>query len=665
MEDHKGGREIIVLKRRGIMKSRKLCRGIKFMPIFLVFFLLFSSEAMALKVKVVIDNAAIQATREIGGKVLTRVPLNTILTAEPKQGGWYKVTWEGVTGYIHEVLIEEVSEREAAQAEAAGATKGGKSDAEVIAEIQLKIEESKKLIRAGEELDRAINSLRPLVAKTIGLTDQNRQKELSSEIYLWIGLGYCAQNDELSALREFRNMFEVDEVYAKQITSNILDSKIIALIQQAENEYKGLVTEYLIEIYTEPKEAMIKIDGKEIGLSPKIARTTIPKVVIEISKEGYKPFKEEVFVTSSPTKKEYKLEKAGMDVELRSTPVGAKVYLDTADTGKTTNCVLPNVPFGLHKLTIKRENYADWEGGMEVKEGEESILVEASLIPNKYQFINKWGSPQSAFFKMPAGVAVDKENNVYVVDQSTIKLKKISAEGRLLTTWGNQGAEFKGLKSPSGVALDSQGDVFVTDAKNCCVLKFDKTGKFNKKWGTFGPGKLNFSIPLGIAVDSKDDIYIVDSGNSRIAKYSNVGALKKIWGAAGTTDGAFAYPVAVAVNQKDEVFVLDRGRVQKFSSEGDFISSWGKTGTGDGELNKPNGIYVDLNNCIYIADSGNNRVQKFDANGKFLAKWGSAGTGDGQMMFPSGIAVDRRGYVYVVERDNNRLQIFGVVPSSE
>lgn len=649
------------------MELKKLYQGIKFIPVFLLFFLLIHSEAAALKVKVTVDNASIQATREIGGKVLTRVPLNTILTAEPKRGEWYKVTWEreGISGYIHEMLVEEVSEREAAQPEAAGGAKAGKTDAEIIAEIQLKMEEGKKLIRTGQELDRAINSLRPLVAKTIGLTDQNRQKELSSEIYLWIGLGYCAQGDELSALREFRNMFEVDEVYAKQITSNILDAKVIALIQQAENEYRGLVTEYLIEISTEPKEAMIKIDGTEIGLSPKIARTKIPKVVIEISKEGYKPFKDEVFVMASPTKKDYKLERAGMDVEVRSTPVSAKVYLDAADTGKTTNCVLPIVPFGLHKITIKRESYADWEGGVEVKEGAESILVEASLIANKYQYINKWGSPQSAYFKMPSGVAVDKENNVYLVDQGAIKLKKISAEGKFITTWGSQGVEFKGLKSTGGVALDSQGNIFVTDAKNSCVLKFDKTGKFNKKWGTFGPGKLAFNIPLGIAVDSKDDVYVVDFGNSRIAKYSNIGALKKVWGAPGTTDGTFAYPVAVAVNQKDEVFVLDRGRVQKFSSEGDFISSWGKTGIGDGEFNRPNGIFVDLNNCIYIADSGNNRVQKFDANGKLIAKWGGTGTGDGQMMFPSGVAVDRRGYVYVVERDNNRLQVFGVVPSSE
>jgi serine/threonine protein kinase len=79
-------------------------------------------EAAPLQLKVTVDNASIQATPEIGGKVLTRVPLNTILKAEPKRGEWYRVTLEkgGVIGYIHELQVKEVSEEELAQPGAAG-----------------------------------------------------------------------------------------------------------------------------------------------------------------------------------------------------------------------------------------------------------------------------------------------------------------------------------------------------------------------------------------------------------------------------------------------------------------------------------------------------------------------------------------------------------------
>jgi len=644
------------------MKLRKLCPGIRLISIFLFFFLLTALEAAAFKVKVTVDNASIQATREIGGKVLARVPVNTILEAEKKQGEWYKVTWQKVTGYIHEMLVEEVSESELAQQEP---IRGGKPEAELIAEIELKMKESKDLIRQNQEIEKAIGSLRPLVAKAIGLTDQKRQKELTTEIFLWIGLGYIAQGDDFSALKEFRNMFEVNHAYAKQTTRNIIDPKVMTLIQQAENEFLGLVTEYLLEIVTEPKEAMIKIDGKNIGPSPEIYRTTTPKVVIEIVKEGYKPIKEEFFITHSPAKKEYVLERAGINVEIKSNPSGVKVYLDGVDTGSMTDCVLPVVPFGVHKITLRKESYAEWEEGIEIKEGMESASVRAILTPNKYKFLNKWGGPQSPFFKELSGITVDKENNIYILNSSGSKVRKLTSEGKVLTNWGNLGAEFKSLKSPAGIAIDSQGNVYVTDAKNHCVVKYDKTGKFNKKWGVFGVGKLSLNIPLGIAVDSKDDIYVVDSGNSRIVKYSNIGLVKKIWGAQGTADGSFVFPAAIAVNRKDEVLVLDRVRIQKFSSEGEFISSWGKAGIGDGEFAKPMGIYIDSNNYVYVADSSNNRIQKFDDKGKFIAKWGSTGTGDGQMMFPCGVAVDSRGYVYVVERDNNRLQLFGVVPSSE
>lgn len=647
------------------MKSEKLYGKIKLITIFLLFFFFLSLEAAPIKLKVILDNASIKATRAIGGKTLARVPLNTILDAERKQGEWYKVSWQGVSGFIHAMNVKEVSERELAGEEPRVPAGAGKSQAEIVAEVELKMEESRKLIRQEKDFEKAITSLRPLVAEVFNVTDHKRQKELGAEIYLWIGLASAEQDDAYSALNEFRNMFAVDQAHAKEITRNILDPEVVALIGQAEKLFLGVFTEYSIEISTEPKEAKIKVNGKEIGLSPEIHRTSTPKIVIEIEKEGYKPIKEEIFITQSTTKKEYTLERAGMDMEVRSYPEGARVYLDGEDTEKTTNCILPIVPFGPHKIKVIKENYAEWEGEIEIEIGEESFVVEMALTPNKYQYLRKWGAPASKLFNLPSGIAVDRENNVYVVDSGTIKMKKISSEGRFLRDWGNAGREFKVIKNPAGVAIDNQGNVYVTDVKNHCVMIFDKTGKYKRKWGTRGNGDLQFQSPSGIAVDSNNNLYVVDTGNHRIKKYSIVGALKKIWGKQGTSAGTFLYPRAVALNQKNEVFVIDKMRVQKFSSDGEFIASWGKMGSADGQLNNPKGIYIDQNNFVYIADSSNNRIQKFDEQGKFIAKWGTAGTNNGQMIFPAGVVVDSRGYVYIIERDNNRVQLFEVVPPSE
>ncbi len=637
-------------------------QGIRIISIFLLFFLLVVLEAAPVKIKVTIDNAGIKARSEIGAKDLVKVPLGTILEAE-KKGEWYRVSWEGVTGFVHELMVEEVSEAEISRSEV-GAPRGGRSQAELVAEIQLKIDESRRLIRQEKDVDIAINNLRPLIAKAIGVSDQKRQKELTTEIFLWSGLAHCVKGDDLSALREFRNMFEIDQVYAEEITRNILDPKVMALIQQGKNEFLGLVTEYSLDITTEPKEAMIKVNGKDAGLTPEIVKTQTPKVTIEIEKAGYKPIKEEIFISQSPLKKEYILEKAGIDVTVNSIPTGARVYLDGADTGKATDCTLPVVSIGLHKIAVVKENYAQWEEEVDVQTDKGPLSVQAILIANKYQFIYKWGDPDKLFFKQPLGITVDRENSIYIVDTAASKIKKFSAEGKFQERWGTGGVTFRSLKLPAGVAVDSQGFVYVADSRANCVAKFDRTGKFITKWGAFGIGKLNFNIPVGIAVDGNNDLYVADSANSRIVKYSAGGVFKKMWGSQGTGNGSFIFPVAIAINQKNEVFVLDRNRVQKFTSEGEFISSWGKPGTGDGEFSRANGIFVDQLNCIYIADSGNNRIQKFDQNGNFITKWGTSGTAAGQLIFPSGVAVDSRGYVYVIEKNNNRLQLFGVVPSS-
>ncbi len=646
------------------MESNNHYRWIKLLSIFLLFFLLITLEAAPIKIKVVLDNAAVKATRAIGGKTLTRIPLNTILDAESKQGDWYKVTWQGSSGFIHAMNVNEVSERELSREEVLAPGRPARSQPEIIAEIEIKIEEGRKLIRVEKDFERAINSLKPLIAEVFNITDHKRQKELGAELYLWLGLASAEKGDAFSALNDFKSMFAVNHPYAKEITRNILETEVVALIDQAEKQYLGLVTEYSIEITTEPKEAKITVDGKEIGTSPEIYRTSNPKIVIEIEKEGYKPLKDEFFITQATTEKKYTLERAGRDVEVKSSPVGASVYLDGEDTERVTNTVLPIVPFGAHKIRVKKESYAEWESDITLEEGERPLVVEMTLTPDKYSPLLKWGGGSSELFTMPSGVAIDKQNNIYIVHIGRIKMKKIDPEGKVQATWGSSGKQFKILKEPSSIAIDSQGNVYVTDAKAHCFLKFDRAGVYKRKWGKQGSDSLQFKSPSGVAVDSKNDIYVVDAGNHRIKKYSSQGALAKIWGKQGTANGDFAYPRAIAVGKNDEVFVVDRVRIQKFTSDGEFIAAWGKRGIADGELNNPQGIFVDRDNFVYVADSASNRIQKFDANGKLIAIWGTAGTADGQMTYPVDIALDSRGYVYVVERNNNRVQIFGVVSPS-
>jgi DNA-binding beta-propeller fold protein YncE len=634
-----------------------------------VFLLGFSQEENPTKVKVIVDSATIKVTPEIDGETLARIPLNTILDASEKQGEWYKVSFDKeslqITGFIHEMLVRVLSKDEMAEEGIASPAGTVESQAEIIRDIESRMEKSRQLIRQENKFEEAANSLNPLVAKTFRVEDLQKQRQLATEIFLWTGMAYSGMGDSYAALREIRNMFEVDYAYGKAITRNIYDPQIGGLIEQAEKEYLGVIKDYSLRISSRPEQARIIVSGEDIGRTPLIYRSESPKVLLEIKKDGYETVKDDIFLTQEDTDKEYVLKRLGRNLEVKSTPQGANVFLNDEDTGQQTNCVLPFVSFGTHKVRVFKENYADWEEMVEIPVGEAPIVIDVVLPGKTYVYLKKWGSPESAFFQQPTGLAVDNNNLVYVVDESDDKVKKITPDGRIDPNWISGGKDFRNVKSPGGIAVDNQGYIYVTDTKKHAVLKFDNTGKFINKWGKEGSENDEFKIPLGIAVDSERNVYVADFANHCIKKFSNLGDFIETIGKNGTSDGELLYPSAITIDRKNEMYVLDRTRVQKFSLEGEFLSSWGNSGTDDGDLNRPMGVFVDEDGFVYISDSGNNRVQKFDKKGRFIAKWGSEGTGDGQLNYPVGIVVDSRGYIYVSERDNNRIQVFVLLSELE
>ena len=620
-------------------------------------------DGAAIKVKIIVDGASLKATPDIGGQTLARVALNTILDAEEKEGTWYKVYMENegvqVTGYLHEMLVEEYTGEDLEGALLASPA-GEISQAELIAEIELKMEDQKSSIRQEQDLDGAIDKLRPLIARAFNISDAQRQKQVASEIYLWMGVAFTGKGDFYSALKEFKNMFEVEPVYAKEITRNFIDQEVIALIQNAENEYLGKITEYTLEISTEPKEATIKIDGEEIGLSPEVYRTPVPKFILQIEKDGFKTITEEIFLTLSDSKKEYVLESEGKSISVRSNPTGAKVYLNEQDTGLVTNCEIPMVPYGNYKLFVVKDNYASWEELINVSEGSQPIEIQVTLTANRYGFRRKWGGPTSGLFSQPLGMTFDNENNFYVVNIADISIIKFDSAGKIVPGWGNEGREFRKVRAPAGIAVDGRGTIYVSDLKTNSIFIFTRDGVNISRWDRSAPGDIPFNTPLGIVVDRVGDIYIADSGNHRVTKFSADGVLKQAWGIQGTGNGEFVNPVSVAFSQKNEVYVLDRTRVQKFTPDGKFLNSFGGEGSGDGEFSRPMSLFLDAMNYVYVADSGNHRIQKFDPDGEFITKWGTQGSADGQLNFPVGIVINRQGRLLVVERDNNRIQEFGV-----
>ena len=645
-------------------------------------FVILMSGASLIKVKVITEDANLKETPEIGAKTLAKLPLNTILQADEKQGEWYKVSleWEGrrVAGYIHEMLVSVIAENEAdppakdarpktaetkekvAKAEPVKEPPQGldKAQAGILADLEIQLEKCRILIREEQKFDEALSLLSPLAARSLRVASREKQVEMTSEIFLLKGLAQAGRGDEAAARVEFRNMFEVDVQIAKSLTKNIYDAKIVALLKQAEMRYLGVILEYSIEISSIPERAKVRIDGRDLGLAPITYKTQSSKALVEVEKEGYKAVREELVLERKDFKKEYRLEAGVLKLAIRSEPGGAKIFYDGQDVGQVTNAELAEVLPGEHLIRLVKDNYADWEMRVIIKSGIPPDPIAGRLVGISYAPSKTWGDPESSVFVKPAAIAVDKDRRVLVVDESPAKIKILSPSGEFSGGGGASGLDLKDLVRPAGVAADAQGRIFVTDAESHCVWVLNRSSAVELRWGDFGSGEKEFNTPTGIAIDADGQLYIVDAGNSRIKKHSAQGGFLKAWGKAGAENGAFLSPRAVAVNPAGEVYVLDSERVQRFSPQGVWLGGWGRQGTGEGEFNNPTGLCLDAAGSIYVADTGNLRIQKFDAQGKVICSWGVKGQERGMLEGPCGLAVDEAGSVYIVEKDNNRVQLF-------
>jgi tripartite motif-containing protein 71 len=283
----------------------------------------------------------------------------------------------------------------------------------------------------------------------------------------------------------------------------------------------------------------------------------------------------------------------------------------------------------------------------------------------------KWGEwgAKNGQFKSPEGVAVDSIGNLYVADTLNDRVQKFDADGNFLAAWGSPRQDT--FTFIGGVAVDPKDNVYVSDNSllkigHTRVQEFNPKGNYLRTYGkTCGNG--SFNKTMGVAFDAKGNVYVVDPDQDNVKKFSQDGRLLTVLGQRGSGNGSFKNPRAIATDPQDNVYVTDsfNYRIQKFGPDGKFLTAWGKNGSAPGEFRDPAGVAIDSKGNIYVTDAGNintknfnSRVQKFGPDGKFLMTWGKNGSAPGEFYSPTGIAIDRHDNVYVADMNNARIQKF-------
>ncbi len=311
-------------------------------------------------------------------------------------------------------------------------------------------------------------------------------------------------------------------------------------------------------------------------------------------------------------------------------------------------------------------------------------------------------------FYLPFAVEIDNEGNLLVIDRSHYRIRKIvPLKGTVTTVAGNGLKKFAGdggpatgavLNFPAGMVVDKEDNLIFSDKGHYRIRKIDPSGIIqtiagNGTRGNVGDGGPAIDASLygatALTLNSKEEMFVVSPSGfvSIIRRIDNKGIIhhfletsdKKYFAALEKTPSraksmeseivGISQFSDIAFDQHDNLYISDRinHHIRKVDPQGNIFTI---AGTGDSDYSgdggpaskatfrDPQALTVDKEGNLYIGDSANNRIRKIDTKGIVSTVAGNGkheDTGDGGPALEAGI----RSIDYIAFSPAGELHIVG------
>ena len=129
---------------------------------------------------------------------------------------------------------------------------------------------------------------------------------------------------------------------------------------------------------------------------------------------------------------------------------------------------------------------------------------------------------KAAFAIQPKGydralrVALNVQNELYVLDAERGRIHKFAADGEKVVTFGRYGASDGEFDTDAAdIAIDARGNVLIADTGNHRIVRFDAAGKSLGSFGRKGRGNGELTKPMALATLPTGEILVKDASQFR------------------------------------------------------------------------------------------------------------------------------------------------------